>query len=90
MVASGSGFLPTLLAADSKGGIYKRPQGGDSLRSFLPTLCAGDFMPPHKPSYVAAKKAEGHGMAILPDLFNGPLNPRWCEWFMGYQIGHTE
>lgn len=82
-------LMPTLLAADAKGGQYKKPQGGPSLRTFLPTLCARDFMPPHKPEYIAAKK-QGHGMSILPDLFNGPLNPRWCEWFMGYPIAHTE
>lgn len=31
------------------------------------TPCARDCMPPHSPEYVAAKKAQGHGMKILPD-----------------------
>jgi hypothetical protein len=83
-------FFPALLAADAKGGIYERGSGGSSLRTFLPTLCARDHIPAHTPAYIAAKKAQGHGMSILTDYFNGPLNPRWCEWFMGYPIGHTE
>lgn len=31
------------------------------------TPCARDHMPAHTEAYVAAKKAEGHGMKILPD-----------------------
>lgn len=31
------------------------------------TPCARDHMPPHSPEYIAAKKADGHGMKILPD-----------------------
>lgn len=27
---------------------------------------------------------------MLPEDFNGALNPQWCEWFMGYPIGWTE
>lgn len=53
-------FLPALTAADAKGGIYKKPEGGPSLRTF-----AGS-------------------------IGNGPLNPRWCEWFMGYPLGWTD
>lgn len=83
-------LMPTLLAADSKGGVYKKPQGGPSLRTFLPTLCNRDFKAPHSAEHVKTQRSRGHGCSILPDLFNGPLNPRWCEWFMGYPIGHTE
>jgi hypothetical protein len=31
------------------------------------TPCARDHMPAHSPEYIAAKKAEGHGMKILTD-----------------------
>ncbi len=81
---------PTLLAADVKGGVYKKPQGGPSLRSLMPTLCARDYRGPHSAAHTAKGKAAGHGMSILPDYLGGPLCPRFCEWFMGYPIGHTE
>lgn len=32
-----------------------------------PTPCARDHMPAHSPEYIAEKKAQGHGMSILPD-----------------------
>ncbi|OBU58319.1 hypothetical protein A9K70_07405 [Stenotrophomonas maltophilia] len=32
-----------------------------------PTPCARDHMPAHSPEYIAEKKAQGHGMAVLPD-----------------------
>lgn len=40
-----------------------------------PTPCARDHFPAHSPEYIAAKKAQGHGMANLNDLAqltNGP------------------
>ena len=33
-----------------------------------PTPCARDHFPAHTPEYIAAKKAQGHGMANLNDL----------------------
>jgi hypothetical protein len=33
-----------------------------------PTPCARDHFPAHSPEYIAAKKAQGHGMANLNDL----------------------
>lgn len=33
-----------------------------------PTPCARDYFPAHTPEYIAAKKAQGHGMANLNDL----------------------
>ena len=41
--------------------------GTDCTGSRWPTAQARDGMPPHKPEYIAAKKAEGHGMANLND-----------------------
>jgi hypothetical protein len=52
-----------------------------------PTPQARDHFPAHKPEYIAAKKAQGHGMSNLNDAIGGPLNPTWVEWLMGYPIG---
>jgi hypothetical protein len=32
--------------------------------------------------------AKGH-IVRLPNMIGGPLNPEWCEWFMGWPIGWT-
>ena len=37
-------------------------------RTGWPTPCARDHFPAHSPEYIAAKKAQGHGMANLNDL----------------------
>jgi hypothetical protein len=43
-----------------------------------------------------ASKTSGDGLATAlkngedANLNNGPLNPEWCEWFMGWPIGWTE
>ena len=31
---------------------------------------------------------KGH-IVRLPNMIGGPLNPEWCEWFMGWPIGWT-
>lgn len=36
-------------------------------KAMWPTPCARDYFPPHKPEYIAAKKAQGHGMSNLND-----------------------
>ncbi|AEM50753.1 methyltransferase [Stenotrophomonas maltophilia JV3] len=38
-----------------------------ALAALWPTPCARDHMPAHSPEYIAEKKAQGHGMAVLPD-----------------------
>ena len=44
----------------------------------LPTLLAADAKQPGK----------HHGKSrSLSDLLGGPLNPRWCEWFVGIPAG---
>lgn len=55
-----------------------------------PTPTARDHFPPHKPEYIAAKKAQGHGMSNLNDSVNGQLNPDWVEWLMGWPVGWTD
>lgn len=82
-------FLPTLTATDAEQAkFHKRgnPMLGMAVRSLMPTLVAsdakgGDF-----------KKPQGGPSlrSVTSELGTGPLNPRWCEWFMGYPVGHTE
>lgn len=53
----------------------KRKSGGHTINlqdqvllAHWPTVQARNFMPPHSPEYIAAKKAQGHGMANLSDV----------------------
>lgn len=57
------------------------------VRFYTPT--ARDHMPAHTPEYIAAKKAQGHGMGNLNDQIGGSLNPTWVEWLMGFPLGWT-
>lgn len=59
-------------------------------KNMWPTPTARDHFPPHKPEYIAKKKAEGHGMRNLNDEVGGHLNPTWIEWLMGFPLGHTD
>lgn len=67
-------------AGQNRGGAYSDPEKAiarmasghtvnleDQIVASWPTVCARDGMPPHKPEYIAAKKAQGHGMANLND-----------------------
>ena len=51
----------------------KRGRGPEDISSLSvavklwPTPCARDHFPPHKPEYIAAKKAQGHSMSNLND-----------------------
>lgn len=46
----------------------------------LPTLTRRD-----RRSYLGAKRSENSlGSEPLPVVLGGALNPRWCEWFMGF------
>ena len=47
-----------------------------------PTPCARDHFPAHTPEYIAAKKAQGHGMANLNDLVQlaGWPTPTTRDW----------
>ncbi len=51
---------------------------------------ARDYFPVHKPEYIAAKRAQGHGMSNLNDTVGGALNPMWVEWLMGWPLGWTD
>jgi hypothetical protein len=82
--ASASGLLPTLLASNTKT-VHLR-SGGREPRSYLPTLCARDFRYPGKSRMERTGGKQGE---VLPQAVGGPLNPDWCEWFMGFPIGWT-
>lgn len=73
---------PTPTAKLKAGGEYKDPQKAlvrvlgphaNDLRDFAKIVCgwptpqARDHFPPHKPEYIAKKKAQGHGMQNLSD-----------------------
>ena len=70
--------MPTLTAADAFGGPGNQGRdGGLNLRTAvrLPTLTANRW-----------SGLQSHGENALL----GPLNPAWCEWYMGFPIGWTD
>ena len=74
---------------------HMRPDGKSSNRGLAtqvlwPTPQARDHFPAHTPDYIAAKKAQGHGMSNLNDSVGGQLNPTWVEWLMGWPLGWTD
>jgi hypothetical protein len=81
---SASGLLPTLLASNTKA-VHMRSNGREP-RSYLPTLCARDYRYPGKSRMERTGGKQGE---VLPQAVGGPLNPDWCEWFMGFPIGWT-
>ena len=67
-----SGFLPTPKASTAGPDLAKmdRSATGISLQTYVhlwPTPQARDYFPPHKPEYIASKRAQGHGMSNLND-----------------------
>lgn len=88
--ASGS-LLPTLTVCgnyNAKGASKKAGDGlATALSKRLPTLTARDYRSPNAKSY--AERGGGKKGEQLPNALCGPLNPDWCEWFMGFPIGWT-
>jgi hypothetical protein len=81
--------LPTLLKSDtmSRGhhtgaGKPKRCLGTMAAHGKLPTLTVnGNY------NRKGASATSGDGLATA---IGGRLNPTWCEWFMGFPLGHTD
>jgi hypothetical protein len=82
---SSSGVLPTLTAQS-----YGSNIGGSagrtgkvrlSLQRLLPTLTC------NRSTYATRR---GERYETLPVVAGGPLNPTWCEWYMGFPAGWTE
>jgi hypothetical protein len=72
------------------GTCYPQPSLGRincaSASGLLPTLCARDYRYPGKSRMERTGGKQGE---VLPQIVGGPLNPDWCEWFMGFPIGWT-
>jgi hypothetical protein len=89
--ASGYGsLLPTLTVCGNYNRKGASPTSGDGLATalkMLPTLVARDFRYPGRSRMERTGSKAGE---CLPQVIGGPLNPPWCEWFMGWPIGWTE
>lgn len=61
-------------------------------RALWPTPTSRDHFPPHTPEYIAAKKAQGHGMSNLNDTVAMWATPMAHEARLGYQrrMGDTK
>ena len=75
-IACGLWRTPNAHVVDAKSNVVKLegrkpsdPQVGlaDQVAALWPTPCARDHMPAHSKEYIEEKKAQGHGMSILPD-----------------------
>lgn len=88
--ANASGLLlPTLTVCGNYNKKCASKKAGDGLATALakmPTLVARDYRSPGRSRLErTGSKAGEH----LPNVVGGPLNPDWCEWFMGFPIGWT-
>ncbi len=82
--------LPTLTVCGNYNRKGVSPNAGDGLATALrkmPTLAASDWK-----GRSGAGHLSRHGMKRLSDAMpdGGPLNPTWCEWFMGFPLRWTE
>jgi len=94
--------LPTLTASDAtagpedRGRVDRRGVKGGTLGNLahavkrVPTLAARDYRHPNSPASQAKRNAGKNRGQQLPNQIGGPLNPTWCEWFMGFPAGWTE
>ena len=94
--------LPTLLASECSEGRTPNAVHGSGTMSLtaavarLPTLTARDFRSERRSAQGFSKRAAERRGHTLPATLDheaggqgGPLNPDWCEWFMGFPIGWT-
>lgn len=88
--ANGYGsLLPTLTVCGNYNRKGASPTSGDGLATVLkklPTLVARDYRHPGRSRLERTGSKAGD---CLPQVIGGPLNPEWCEWFMGWPIGWT-
>jgi hypothetical protein len=88
-LASALKLLPTLTAGDTGERKKKYAQGGTPLSlavKLMPTLVARDY---RHPGRSRMERTGGTHGECLPQVISGPLNPDWCEWFMGWPVGWT-
>lgn len=93
--------LPTLLASDAAKGGPNAVHGSGTMSltaavARLPTLTARDYRSERRSAEGFSKRAAERRGHTLPATLDheaggqgGPLNPDWCEWFMGFPIGWT-
>lgn len=90
-VIGGGALLPTLTVCGNYNRKGASPTSGVGLATaigrLLPTLVARDYRHPGRSRLERTGRKCGEP---LPQVVGGPLNPRWCEGFMGWPIGHTE
>ena len=82
------GLLPILEASNTKAIALR--SAGRSPRNWLkplPTLTKRDWRSGKGKTQTERGRTTGPSMA---EVANGPLNPTWCEWFMGFPRGWTE
>lgn len=90
---SATGFgslLPTLTVHGNYNRKGSSPTSGDGLATAIlkmPTLCARDYRHPGRSRWERTGGSQGE---VLPQVVGGPLNPTWCEWFMGFPRGWSE
>ena len=86
ILESASGFLlPTLTVNGNNNRPYPGKKSGYGLATaiaLLPTLTTIGLNGGSNSRRAMAKRGE-------PPTHVGPLNPDWCEWFMGFPIGWT-
>ena len=88
VTASGS-LLPTPTVCGNYNAKGASATSGDGLATVLkrlPTLVARDYRHPGRSRLERTGSTAGDH---LPNSVGGPLNPDWCEWFMGFPIGWT-
>lgn len=91
--ATGSGFWPTPVASDTSSRKKPYAQGGTPLSlavKIWPTPQASDNRNRGTASTPAIARRIGAGKQVMLSMcMDGPLNPDWTEWLMGWPIGHT-
>lgn len=84
-------LLPTLTVCGNYNAKGASATSGDGLatvlKRMLPTLVARDYKHPGRSRMDRTGGTHGE---CLPQEIGGPLNPDWCEWFMGWPVGWTE
>lgn len=79
--------LPTLTVCGNYNRKGASKNSGDGLHTMLATLCARDYRHPGRSRFDRTGSKAGDP---LPQQIGGPLNPTWCEWYMGVPEGWTE
>jgi hypothetical protein len=89
-VSAFGSLLPTLTVCGNYNAKGASASSGDglatALKKLMPTLVARDY---RHPGRSRLERTGGTHGECLPQVIAGPLNPDWCEWFMGWPVGWT-